>query len=133
MARTPDLHITIIPSLFRDELDSLGISIASFDDPESLNYIGICSRTIRRGIVNGYFSRNTIEALSDIMDVDRFVIDMDYKQIEDLEKERYKLLSENARLKKENDKLHAENHELKKTLKFIQKVIKKKSVLLNES
>lgn len=94
----PQLHIKIIPFLFKDELACRGISICSLGDPESPNYIGITVRTIHRGLRDGYFTRRTIEALSNIMDVDSFVIDYDYDDYK-------KLVEENAILKKKNKDL----------------------------
>jgi hypothetical protein len=112
MAERSTLRIPIIPRLFKDELAALGISIRSFDNPESNNYIGVTSKTIHRGIRNGWLSRKTVEALSDIMDVERFVIDVPYDDIELLQKE-------NIQLKLQIDRLTTENDFLKDRLKWL--------------
>ena len=116
MGNTPSLHIQIIPMLFKDHLDDLGISIRSLGDPKSENYIGVSSRTIQRGLKDGYFTRKTIEALADIMDTDHFVIEVDYDDLEILTKE-------NAELKREIDKLKIENDYLKDRLIFLKSTI----------
>lgn len=112
----PQLHIKIIPFLFKDELACRGISIRSLGNPHSPNYIGITSRTIHRGLQDGYFTRRTIEALSDIMEVDSFVVDFDYGDYE-------KLLLENTKLKKQNSDLLIKQYYLEQRLQLFKQKI----------
>ena len=105
----PQLHIKIIPFLFKDELACRGISIRSLGNPDSPNYVGVTARTIHRGLRDGYFTRKTVEALSDIIEVDSFVIDFDYDDYE-------KLLAENTKLKKEKENLLLEKYNLQRKL-----------------
>lgn len=98
-------HITIDPIAFKQELKNQGISVRSLGNPKSPNYIGLTSRTIQRGLKDGRFSVRTINALSKIINVDNFVIDVHY----DIDL----LIRENAELKLEVDALKSQNDFLK--------------------
>lgn len=86
----------IAPALLIDELDSRGISIRSLGRKDSPNYIGISDKTIFRGIKNQKLSVKTLDALSNIVNVDYFTLD---DEIDILKEEIKQLKLENKRLK----------------------------------
>ena len=117
----PLLHVKIIPFIFKDELACRGISIRSLENPESPNYIGVSSRTIHRGLKDGYFTRKTIEALSDIIETDNFIVDFDYEDIEQLTQKNDKLIKEVEKLKNENKLLKSRLLHLQATVQSVLK------------
>ena len=108
MANKSITHVTIDPTMFKQELKSQGISIRSLGNPKSPNYIGLTDKTIQRGLKDGRFSVRTIDALSKIINIDNFVINVHY----DIDL----LVQENAKLKLENDALRSQNDFLKDQL-----------------
>lgn len=91
MIKKTEIRYNIDVYLFKYELESRGITIESLNDSYSPNYIGVSPTTIHRGLKNGWFTRRTIDKLSEIVDTDMFVIETDYDKIEQLENENQQL------------------------------------------
>ena len=88
------IHYPINSERFREALADRGISIRSLGNPDSIFSIGVSDKTIFRGLKNGWFSEKTLDKLSDILDVDDFLVKPDYEtEIEILKQENEKLRS----------------------------------------
>ena len=86
------IHYPINSEWFKEALDDRGISIRSLGNPDSIFFIGVSDKTIFRGLKNGWFSKKTLDKLSDILDVEDFVVEPDYEtEIEILKQENEKL------------------------------------------
>ncbi len=85
--------------LLRQELNSRGISVRSLGNPNSDNYIGLSAKTIERGLKYEQMSEKTLDALSEIIDIDYILMDETY------EEEAKRLRKENADLKKKLNKI----------------------------
>ena len=66
-------RVYIKADVFRDALELNDISIRDLGNPDSTNYVGVSEKTIRRGIKNGWYSKNTMRHLSKVINMNRFV------------------------------------------------------------
>jgi len=73
------IHYPINPEWFKEALDDRGISIRSLGNPDSIFFIGLSDKTIFRGLKNGWFSEKTLNKLSDILDIEDFLVKPDYE------------------------------------------------------
>lgn len=90
----------IIKYLFMLEIQTRGISIRQLGNKNSEYYCGVCAKTIQRGLAEGYMSERTLDKLSDIIDVNVFIVD------EDLKEEVERLREENKKLRKIINKIN---------------------------
>lgn len=92
MGKVDSIHYPIDPFLFRMELEANCISIRSLGDKNSPNYIGLSDKTIFRALKNKWVTKETLDKLSEIVEVDFFVMDMNLEdQIKSLQKENAEL------------------------------------------
>lgn len=95
------IQYPINPERFKEALADRGISIRSLGNPNSIFFIGLSDKTIFRGLKNGWFSKKTLEKLSDILDVEDFLIEPDYEtELEILRKENEELRELLSKIKK---------------------------------
>lgn len=109
----PHKTYRIDSNYLKNELDIMQISMRNLGDPKSINYIGLCDKTIRRAIQEGRCSLRTAVALSKIVDIDKLLIDNDNP-----------LVYENVILRKKFLELQKSYEELQNTLMMYKKEIK---------
>lgn len=86
------IHYPINPKLFKEALHDRGISIRSLGNPDSIFFIGVSDKTIFRGLKNGWFSKETLNKLSNILDIGDFLVKPNYEtELEILRKENEEL------------------------------------------
>ena len=103
MGKVDSIHYPIDPFLFRMELEANCISIRSLGDKNSPNYIGLSDKTIFRALKQKWVTKETLDKLSEIVEVDNFIMDMNWE--------------DEIRL------LQKENAELRKALEDIRKIL----------
>ncbi len=94
------IQYPINPEWFKEALADREISIRSLGNPDSIYFIGLSDKTIFRGVKNGWFSKKTLDKLSDILDIEDFLIEPDYEtELEILRNENEKLKSIISKIK----------------------------------
>lgn len=106
---------------FRSEIKSKKISIRELGRPNSPHYIGITEKTIRLALKNKRCSMTTAMAMSNIVNLDRLIIDSINIPIRTYFDH---LVHTVALLSKENEELHEELSFIKQAYAALQKEMK---------